>query len=71
MVDLTEKLFTVQELAKTWRVSDDTVRRLVRDEPDILDFGKQSRRKRRYRPIRIPQHVAARVYERLQKGGQR
>jgi hypothetical protein len=66
MFDPTERHFTVSELAAAWNVSEDKVREIFRGEPGVLKLGKPaSRRKRVYRPIRIPESVAARVYARL------
>ena len=68
-MDLQERHFTVQEIAKAWNLSEDSIRRLFDGEPGILDLGKPTRFKRVYRPIRVPAHVAERVYRRL-TGGQ-
>ena len=71
MSDFVERHYTVSELAAAWNVSGDKVRELFLNEPGVLNFGKPSRRKRIYRPIRIPQHVADRVYQRLTIGAPR
>jgi hypothetical protein len=60
-----ETHFTVQELAQLWRVSPDSIRRLFRDEPGVVHFGRSKRNRRIYDPIRIPQTIAERVYRRL------
>ncbi len=66
MFDPTERHFTVGELAAAWNISEDKIREIFIGEPGVLNFGKPaSRRKRVYRPIRIPERVAARVYARL------
>ncbi len=66
MLDLTERHFTINELAEAWNISPDKCRELFIGEPGVLNFGKPpTRRKRIYRPIRIPASVAARVYARL------
>jgi hypothetical protein len=65
MFDPDERHYSVSELAEAWNISEDKVRDLFLNEPGVLNFGKRSRRKRVYRPLRIPQHVADRVYERL------
>lgn len=69
MFDPTERHYSVQELAAAWRVSADTIRRLFIDEPGVLNFAKLKTRKRIYQPIRIPQGVADRVYQRLGERG--
>jgi len=65
MLDVMEKHYTVAELAAAWKLSDDAIRRLFLDEPGVINLGKPSRRKRIYRPLRIPEHVAQRVYQRI------
>jgi hypothetical protein len=65
MFDPNERHYSVSELAAAWNVSEDKIRDLFLNEPGVMNFGKQSRRKRIYRPIRIPQSVADRVYSRL------
>ncbi len=53
-----ERHFTVREIAETWHVSDDTVRRLFRDEPGVLALGsEESRFKRGYLTLLIPESV--------------
>ncbi len=73
MFDPNEHHYSVQELAAAWNVSPDTIRRLFLNEPGVLNFSRPSRRKRVYRPIRIPATVAERVYQRItgQVGGRR
>lgn len=69
MLDVTERHFTVSELAKAWNLGEDKIRELFLKEPGVLNLaGKPSRHKRVYRPIRIPESVAARVYARLTSG---
>jgi hypothetical protein len=65
MYDPNERHYSVQELAASWNVSPCTIRRLFVSEPGVLNLGRPSRRKRIYRPLRIPQSVAERVYRRL------
>jgi hypothetical protein len=65
-----QRHYTVQELASHWASSDDTIRRLFADEPDVILIGTPSRRlarklKRHYYTMKIPQSVAERVYLRL------
>ena len=54
-----EKHLTVQEVADQWSLSEETVRRLFRDEPGVLLIGNGTRKagrryKRRYFLMRIP-----------------
>ena len=61
--------YTVEELAKLWHFSPNTVRRLVENEPGVIripsaDFPYRPR-KRRMHHIRIPERVALRVHARI------
>jgi hypothetical protein len=62
-----ERHFAVEELANLWSVSSDTVRRLFEGEPGVLVLASTRGlgHKRRYRTLRIPESVAARVYHRM------
>ena len=58
---------SVGELAKRWGWSENTIRRLFRKEPGVLKIvHPETRQKRRYTSIRIPERVAQRVHQRLQ-----
>jgi hypothetical protein len=59
-----EKHFSVEEIAKLWNVSVDTVRRIFEHEPGVLVVGDHQKRtkKRRYRTLRIPESVVERVH---------
>jgi transcriptional regulator GlxA family with amidase domain len=70
MFTVSEHHFSVADLAEAWNLSQDTIRRLFADEPGVLNLAKPSKRKRIYRSIRIPQHVAERVYRRITNAGQ-
>ena len=62
----TERHYSVQELAEIWKVSEDTIRRLFREEPDVMKItGRPGLRKRRYVLLRLPESVVVRVHERL------
>ena len=62
---LTERHFSVQELAKHWGLSATKVRRMLRNEPGVLRFGAEKKgHQRQYVTIRIPASVAERVYRR-------
>jgi hypothetical protein len=61
-----EPHYTPKELGKLWHVADSTIRRLFADEPGVLIWGNEETRKRRkFISMRIPQSVAARVHRRL------
>jgi hypothetical protein len=60
---LIERHYSVLEIAELWQLSPDFVRRIFEKEPDVMIFeaAKSSRHKRRYRTMRIPEHVLERV----------
>jgi DNA-binding LacI/PurR family transcriptional regulator len=66
MSNMNEQFRTVAEVAEMLGVSKDTVRRLFADEPGVIELGRreETRRKRRYRVLRIPSAVVARFLER-------
>ena len=62
---LTERHFSVGELAENWGLSPAAIRRLFCNEPGVIRFGKEIKgHKRAYVTIRIPASVAERVYRR-------
>jgi len=61
---ITEKHYTVQELAKLWELSEKTVRKLFIDEPGVLRISGQSHN---YTTLRIPESVARAVHRRLSR----
>lgn len=62
-----ERHLSVEDIAQTWGMSEDFVRRLFLHEPGVVVFYKERPGRRVYRTIRIPQSVALRVHRRLQK----
>jgi len=63
-----ETHYTPKQLAKLWGVSDDMVRDLFRYEVDVLRIDRpETRHKRGYSTMRIPESVAMRVYSKLRK----
>lgn len=65
LIALTERHYSVKELAEMWGLSPAAIRRLFRDEPGVLRFGKEKRgHQREYLTLRIPASVAERVYRR-------
>jgi hypothetical protein len=63
-----EKHYSVGEVAKMWGWSQNTIRRMFANEPGILEWGtEESRFKRSYTTLRIPESVIARVHRRLTK----
>lgn len=61
-----EQHYAVTEIAEMWNLSADKVRELFGNEPGVLVIGERnSRHKRRYVTLRIPQSVVQRVHARL------
>jgi hypothetical protein len=64
-ITLSERHFSVKELAELWNLSPAMIRRLFRNEPGVVRFGAEKRgHQRDYVTVRIPASVAARVYRR-------
>jgi len=62
-----DKHYSVANLAKLWHLSESTIRRIFIDEPGVLKIAhEESRYKRRYTSLRIPEAVAKLVHRRLQ-----
>ena len=65
-LDKHETHYSVEEIAKEWKFSRDSVRRIFLAEPDTLKITRPgSRYKRTYTTLRIPEHVFNRVYRRM------
>src|SRR5271170_7366917 len=62
-----EKHHTPAELGRTWALSVETIRRLFENEPGVLKISNASgpTGRRRYKTLRIPASVAARVHRRI------
>jgi hypothetical protein len=58
--------YSVPEIAKQWRASDDTIREIFRDEPGVVRIGSSKKKT----VLRIPADVLERVHQRLQLKGQ-
>jgi hypothetical protein len=57
-------IYTPKELAKMWKLSENTVRRMFLGEVGVFVLGDDAnpRGRRAYRTVRIPEDVAARVF---------
>lgn len=56
--------YSVSEIAKMWALSEKTVRRMFEDEEGVLQWGSpETRRKRGYITLRIPENVLHRVHQ--------
>lgn len=61
-----EKHYSVQQIAKLWGLSDDTIRRIFQNEPGVLKHGSpETRFKRKRIQLSIPESVMQKVYVRL------
>lgn len=59
-----EKHYSVSEIATMWQLSEDTVRKVFRDEPGVLRLGSgETRRKRGYVVLRVPESVLQKVHQ--------
>jgi hypothetical protein len=66
--DAAERHWSVAEVADQWGVSPQTIRNVFDGEPGVLRIPSQSgdsKKKRDYTTVRIPQSVMERVYNRL------
>ena len=62
-----ERHYTVAELSRLWFFSENTIRRLFIKEPGVVKIARpQTRLKRGYTSMRIPERIAQRVHRRLQ-----
>jgi transcriptional regulator GlxA family with amidase domain len=65
-----ERHYSVAELAQLWNLSDKTIRRMFENEPGVLQWSNdETRFKRGYTTLRIPETVALRVHRRLRIAG--
>ena len=63
-----EQHYSVTEVAKMWALSEKTIRRMFEEEPGVLQWGSpETRRKRGYQTLRIPESVLLRVHEKRQQ----
>jgi len=65
-----ERHFSVQEVAEMWNLSPSAVRSLFRDRSDVLRIGHgESRFRRSYLTLRIPESTLQRVHSELRAKG--
>ena len=58
-----ERHYSIPEVASLWNLSQDTVRRIFRDVPGVLKIVRpETKRKRAYITLRIPQSVLERAH---------
>ena len=68
-VDLaSEKHYSIIEISKLWALSEKTVRRIFEREPGVILWGSaETRHKRGYRTLRVPETVLLRVHRKLRR----
>lgn len=66
-----ERHYSVGEIAELWGLSERTIRRMFENEEGVLQWGSpETRRKRGYITLRIPESVMLRVHlKRTQRAG--
>ena len=63
-----EKHYSVAEIAELWQLSHDSIRRIFRDRPDVLKMSAaETRFKRGYCVLRVPESVVQKVHADLRK----
>jgi hypothetical protein len=63
-----EKHYSVPQVSSMWGCSKGKVRQLFKDEPDVMRIGSgETRTKRSYFTMMIPETALRRVYARLTK----
>ena len=62
--------YSVCDLAAMWSLSENTIRRMFENEPGVLKWGTtESRYKRRYTTLRVPETVVLRVHRQFRAAG--
>jgi hypothetical protein len=63
-----ERHYSVAEISEMWALSEKTVRRMFEGEDGVLQWGSpETRRKRGYITLRIPESVLLRVHRRRER----
>jgi hypothetical protein len=64
------RIYTPAELARTWQLSENSIRRLFQDRDGVFTLGDSNPRGRRgYCTLRIPEAVALQVWRERGGGG--
>ena len=68
-IDLaSEKHYSISEISKLWALSEKTIRRIFEREPGVISWGsEETRHKRGYRTLRVPESVFIRVHRKLRR----
>ena len=62
----TERHYSVQQVAKMWGWSDNTIRKLFKEEKGVIKIGgPETRYKAKHWQLSIPESVLLRVYTKL------
>ena len=65
-----ERHYCVTEVAQLWGLSERTIRRIFSNEPGVFRWeSSETRFKRAYTTLRIPESVVQRVHRKLRKAG--
>jgi hypothetical protein len=65
-----EKHYSATDLSRLWGLSEKTIRRLFINEPGVVKLGREETRfKRAYVTLRIPESVVQRVHRRVREVG--
>jgi len=63
-----EKHYSVIEISKLWALSQKTVRRIFEREPGVIQWGStETRHRRGYRTLRVPETVLLRAHRKLRR----
>ena len=63
-----ERHYTVAEVSTLWQLSEDTIRKIFRDQPGVLKLASPERRFRRgYCVLPIAESILQKVHESLRK----
>jgi hypothetical protein len=63
-----ERHYSVGEIAERWGLSEKIIRRMFEDEDGVLKWGSpETRRKRGYITLRVPESVMLRVHHKRQQ----
>jgi hypothetical protein len=58
-----ERHYTAQEIAEIWHVHANTIRRIFRGQPGVIEIGSdETRYGRRYKIMRIPESVVLKLH---------
>jgi len=61
-----EQHYSIIEISKLWALSQKTVRKIFENEPGVILWGREeTRHKRGYRTLRVPETVLQRVHRKL------